>query len=234
MNNNNPSSMPKSVSIVLRVLEVAALFIMVQLPPSVLAFANKTSFKNASGYLLLAAFWGSFLVCIWIAYRRFRYWSGERLFHDFRLRDIGVAILAYLAIIVSEVLLMQLQRVLYHTQSTENNQAIASIMKTSPVAFIGFTVSAVVLTPFLEELVFRGVVTNIFFKPTNLWAKVVLSGVLFSSGHISSNPISFLLYFMMGAILAFTYQTTHKQFNSIMVHFMINAVAITQLIGLIH
>ncbi|WP_421017372.1 CPBP family intramembrane glutamic endopeptidase [Furfurilactobacillus cerevisiae] len=217
-----------------RVLEVASLWIMVQLPPTILAFASKTTFANASGYILLAAFWGSFLICIWIAYRRFRHWSGERLFHDFKLRDVGVAILAYLAIIFSEAILMRLQQVLYHTQSTENNQAISSIMKTSPVAMVGFGVSAVLLTPFLEELVFRGVITNIFFKRNNLWAKVLLSGVLFSSGHISGNPISFLLYFMMGSILAFTYQKTHKQFNSIMVHFMINAVAITQLLSMMH
>lgn len=213
-----------------RILEVIALWVMVQLPPALLGMAKHASYANFSGYLLTLSYWAAFGLAICIAYRRFRYWSGQRLFHDFKWRDLGIAILAYLVIVLGESLLLRLQQVLYHQQSTANNDAISQIMKTSPVALVAFVFSAIFLTPFLEELVFRGVITNIFFKPSQTWLKIILSGLIFSTGHLSSNPISFLVYCLMGAVLAATYLWTGKQFNSILVHFLINSLAMTQLL----
>ncbi|MGV0167073.1 CPBP family intramembrane glutamic endopeptidase [Furfurilactobacillus sp. WILCCON 0119] len=213
-----------------RIIETILLCLMVQLPPMLLLFAPKTSFHNPSGYGLLIAYWALFGLCIWIAFRRFRHWSNERLFHDFHLRDVGIALLAYVVILVGENGLMALQQLLYHQRSTENNDAIASMLKTSPVALVAIVVSTVFLTPFLEELVFRGVFTNLFFDQTKLWPKIILSSILFSAGHASSNVISFLIYFFMGSVLAFVYQRTHKQFTSVMVHFLINAMAMSQLL----
>ncbi|KRN94684.1 CPBP family intramembrane glutamic endopeptidase [Furfurilactobacillus siliginis] len=216
-----------------RLVEAIIFLLVVSLLPAILSFNPHATFNNASGYLLLFCYWAAFIVTIIIAAKRFRYWSGQRLFHDFKFRDLGIVIGAYIAILLVENLLLALQKALYHQQSTANNDAIIALMKHSPVMLVGMAVSAVFLTPFLEELVFRGLITNLFFKPGHLWPKLLLSALLFSGAHLSTNPISFLVYFCMGFILAAVYQLTQKQFNSIMVHFLINALSMTQIILLV-
>ena len=54
-----------------------------------------------------------------------------------------------------------------------------------------------------------------FFKRGNIWPKVILSGVIFSTGHMSTNPISFLMYAYMGMVLPYVYLRTDDIRNSI-------------------
>lgn len=216
-----------------RLVEAVLFLLVVSLLPAILSINPQATFHNASGYLLLFGYWAAFIITIIVAARRFNYWSGQRLFHDFKLRDLGIVLGVYVGILFVENILLAAQKALYHQQSTANNDAIIALMKHSPVMLVGMAGSAVLLTPFLEELVFRGLITNLFFKPGHIWPKLLLSAVLFSGAHLSTNPISFLVYFCMGLILAAVYQLTQKQFNSVMVHFLINALSMTQIIVLV-
>ena len=81
------------------------------------------------------------------------------------------------------------------------------------------------LTPIVEELIFRGVLTNLFFQQE--WLKIGLSGLVFGSLHSSSTVPSFLIYVTMGLALAVVYRLTGKIRAAIALHFVINALAIT-------
>lgn len=106
-------------------------------------------------------------------------------------------------------------------------------MKDNSVILIVLSFSAIFLTPFAEELIFRGLITNLFFKDDSFWPKVILSGFIFSLGHVSTNIISFLVYFYMGAVLAFIYVKTGRIRIAIMLHMVNNAVAIVEMIALL-
>nr|MCG4642177.1 hypothetical protein [Bifidobacterium bifidum] len=62
----------------------------------------------------------------------------------------------YLAIVAGEIVLGNLNRLLYHQVQTANNQAIIDTMSGSPIVSVLVCFSAVCLTPFAEELIFRG------------------------------------------------------------------------------
>jgi membrane protease YdiL (CAAX protease family) len=86
----------------------------------------------------------------------------------------------------------------------------------------------VFLTPITEELVFRGVLMNAFFKQS--WLKIILSGIVFGSLHSSSTLPSFMIYLTMGLTLASVYQMTGKIHASMSLHFIINALAMSLLL----
>ncbi|MCF7523852.1 CPBP family intramembrane metalloprotease [Levilactobacillus brevis] len=53
-----------------------------------------------------------------------------------------------------------------------------------------------------------------------------MSGIAFSIPHASSNPISWLLYAVMGGTLAYVYRRTGKLQSSILLHGFNNLVAV--------
>ncbi|WP_263854321.1 CPBP family intramembrane glutamic endopeptidase [Lactiplantibacillus mudanjiangensis] len=52
----------------------------------------------------------------------------------------------------------------------------------------------------MEELVFRGVLTTLFWRQN--WLKVLLSGLVFGSLHTTNTIPSFLIYFTMGLVIS--------------------------------
>lgn len=137
----------------------------------------------------------------------------------------------YLAIIVGNLVFSNLNRVLYHQTSTANNDAINSLMHSNHVIMIVMAIGACTLAPVAEELVFRGVLMNVLFSRDRFWLKVVVSGLVFSSAHASTNPVSFLIYAYLGGVLAFVYRKSGKLRNSILLHGLNNVVSMLVLLG---
>ena len=138
---------------------------------------------------------------------------------------VGWIIGGYLAIILGMDVLSYLNQLIYHQTETANNAALGSMLGHNEVITIVFCFSAVVLSSIAEEFIFRGTLTNMFFKRGNIWPKVIFSGVIFSTGHMSTNPISFLIYAYMGMVLAYVYLRTDDIRNSIAIHMINNAIA---------
>lgn len=74
-----------------------------------------------------------------------------------------------------------------------------------------FFVLATIISPMIEEFIFRGYLMNIFFKESKFHLDVLLSGLLFAAFHLIHqyrDPVTFALYFCSGLFLAAVYKKT--------------------------
>lgn len=143
--------------------------------------------------------------------------------------------IAYLA--VGDILVAGLYKVLSYLPSPNSPAGDFGQTLHSLPAFAGFAFMTVVLAPLFEELVFRGYFFNMFkcsltnspvlnFLRLNSLATpmaILLCGAVFAGFHgtLSGFPPLFIL----GCVLAFTYNQTKHLSCSRMIHFLNNLIA---------
>lgn len=133
----------------------------------------------------------------------------------------------YLVVFAAQSALTTLNRALYRQSQTANNQAIIHLMERSPLAMGAMCLGAVVFSPLVEELLFRGLLMNLFFKPGQFWAPVVVSALVFCLEHASTTPISYLVYLALGLVFGYVYRKSGNLKYSIGVHALNNLVAMS-------
>ena len=85
-------------------------------------------------------------------------------------------------------------------------------------------IGSAILSPIMEELVFRGIVFGNLRKLTGLWKSVFLSALLF--GLIHFNIVQFVYAFLLGIVLAlFMYKSGHM-YAAMIGHITANAFAV--------
>lgn len=118
----------------------------------------------------------------------------------------------------------------------QNQQSLEEMAKQGPGALAFVLALSVLVAPFLEEIIFRGVVLNYFFKGSNWWINVILSGVLFGYFHLAGyggfDILAFLQYSSMGIVLAVVYKKTKQIQYSIGLHMLNNSIAAIMLIAM--
>lgn len=214
-----------------RVVVIAFLFIAIQVPPVAVQMAN----HFVGQPLIMGSFMALFIILmlgiIWLARRSYRAYNQLG-------RPAGIKfswiICGFLVIMLGSDILSTLNRMIYHQNDTANNVALGQLIGHNQLITVIFVFSAVILSPIAEELIFRATLTNMFFKPTNIWPKVILSGLVFSAGHMSTNPISFLIYAFMGMTLAYVYLRTRDIRNSMGIHMINNMFAMVALLSQIN
>lgn len=137
----------------------------------------------------------------------------------------------YAAIIAGNIVFSVLNRFLYHQSSTANNTVLSSLMRSNRIVMIALVIGACTLAPIAEELVFRGVLMNTFFARDTFWPKIIMSGLVFSLEHLSTTPISFLIYAYLGGVLAYVYRRSGQLQNSILLHALNNLISVSALLG---
>lgn len=202
------------------VIGMVILISVVQLPLLQLNHGSLSHRVLWSG-IYLAGFVITALIGFW-RYRQIHPVNWQRLTGQ----DWVQMVKGYGFIILSEFILSGLTSVLYHQTSTANNQAIGTLMGRSSLTMILFSLTAVLGSPIIEELTFRGLLIDGCFAPRSFWLSIVVSGIAFSIPHASSNPISWLLYAVMGGTLAYVYRRTGKLQSSILLHGFNNLVAV--------
>lgn len=220
--------MSKVWNFIKRVGIMAGFFLFIQVPPVAVELANRHPHAETIVVPMLAVFIGLMVAIIILArstYRRYNQLGQPR---GIRL---GVIFLGYLTILFAEGILGNLNELFYHQSETANNANLAMMLGHNQLITLVFSFSAVILSPIAEEYIFRGILTNMFFKPSSFWPKIILSGIVFSCGHLSTNPISFLIYAVMGMVLAFVYRRTGDIRNSMILHGINNLVAMMLLLS---
>lgn len=220
-------------SLLTRAAIVAGLFILIQVPPTAMEILREQSSLNLTAIITIACFILVFIGIIWLANRTFQRYNRTPKVKMRLRKSIGYVIWGYIAIYAGQIILGMLNLMVYDQKQTANNSAVSQMMANNNMVMIVFGLSTVIFTPIAEELIFRGVVTNLFFKPRQMWPKLILSGIIFSLGHMSTNIISFLIYFYMGMVLAFVYQKTGNIKVSMSLHALNNVIAIGQMIMLL-
>ncbi|KRO00276.1 metal-dependent membrane protease [Levilactobacillus paucivorans] len=200
-------------------LVMLILVTIVQIP---LAFLSRgASWQRGLWAVVYAA---GFLVAIaiglWI-YRRIVPGKWQRLTgQDWRLMVKG-----YVFMMVVEMSLNIVNMLVFKETSTKNNDLIATILGKSPLSLIMLSLTAVLASPVLEELTFRGILVSGCFSKERFWLPIVASGIVFSLVHQSDNLISWLIYAIMGGTFAYVYRKTGKLQTTIFMHGFNNLIA---------
>ncbi|MDO4903454.1 MAG: type II CAAX endopeptidase family protein [Limosilactobacillus sp.] len=211
-----------------RVGLVAVFFLLIQIPPVAVQIANYHPHNQMLAVIMSVLFVVIFCFIIWAANKQYQRYN--QLGKGGPIK-ISMVIWGYVSLMVIPIFFNILNQYLFHQNETENNHIIRELLNHNMLITIVFAIGSFTLTPIAEELIFRGMLTNMFFKPDALWQKMLLSGLVFSAAHTSTNVVSFLLYVFMGAMLAYIYRKSGSLKNSILVHALNNFVAMAVMLA---
>jgi len=136
-------------------------------------------------------------------------------------RAIGISLLGALGMYVVTIGLAGVQFALTHEKPEE---AATSLFTSThdPLLAMAFGVLAVVIAPFVEELMFRGFLFNTILRYTPVWAAATLSGIVFGLSHGSLT--AFVPLAGSGIVLAYVYYVTGSLPASMLTHALFNAI----------
>jgi len=133
------------------------------------------------------------------------------------LKNLGYWILILFAIKLIGGLFLSLS----NATNTANQAGLEQYLKNVPI-FIIF-IFTVISGPIMEEILFRGLFLNIFFK-NNLLFGVIISGLLFGLAHRPTNFGSFFTYVGMGIVLGLYYKKYKRIELNIILHSLNNFI----------
>ena len=206
-----------------RILWLVLIYFVISIPPVFLMIMGNC--KKSLGLTLLFGALSLIsygLIIWWIAsyYPNYRRWQVVTM-------SKGKQILWVVGgLVVGRILVnffSQLNESLAHQGETANDTQINQMLNGNLISVTFVVISIVLMAPITEELIFRGLLMNLFFKDERFWLPIFLSAFLFAACHTSTTIYSFLIYFSLGCVLAFVYRKTGNIKLSISVH-LLNSV----------
>lgn len=92
------------------------------------------------------------------------------------------------------------------------------------LAKVVIVLTAGLIIPIFEELLFRGVVHQGLKSKLPVWAAIIASSMIFSGCHVQLSTIPPL--FVMGVVLAWSYEKTKSIYTPIAIHIINNLIAV--------
>jgi len=86
----------------------------------------------------------------------------------------------------------------------------------------------VVLAPFFEELLFRGIILEAFLKNYSPWKAIIWSAIIFGTAHF--NPWQTIGASLAGIFIGWAYVKTNSLIPGIMIHFVNNLIGFSIMI----
>jgi membrane protease YdiL (CAAX protease family) len=98
-------------------------------------------------------------------------------------------------------------------------------------AFYGTTfglelLGSALITPFLEELLHRGVVFGRLRRRMGMWPAVFVSALIFAALHF--NMVQFVYAFLLGVVFALFVEKTGKLYSAVIAHVVANGIAVVR------
>lgn len=139
------------------------------------------------------------------------------------LKTVAYVVLAFIATFVSWIVLIPFIMIFFPTVDISESQNIFQ-MSMGPVAQVLLVIYAVIIGPFIEEVVFRGVVFPAVSRRFNIYAGIIVNTLIWSLLHFQINVIIFTLIF--GVILSYLYLKTQSIWPSYLTHVCKNLMAV--------
>lgn len=206
----------RSVSkIVKRLLLLFGIFLLEQLA-TIPSFIASDEAKTMTGILI-----GVGLTILFSALFIHYSWP-KQLWLSLKNIDWKAVGVAFLIILAFQVLFGALAD-LWHIPTNENQKAVMDeLRKTYYLA--AFT--DIVMAPIMEEIIFRFKFFEYFGEFMSKWVGIIVNGILFMVVHSTDLNVVTLVYFVIGAVLAYVYRRRNNLGDSIALHILNNAYAI--------
>ena len=218
----NKNIEPKPFKSLSHIIAFTLLFIVEQIPLSILTLTKKQLGASYSNYVRMAPYLSLFLMLIagiilYLVYRNAQQFESKK-FSTRTWITIVIGIIAAMAVNYGLIPFMRAQN---------SNTDALQIMGQNSKAILIFSV--LVISPIFEELLFRGIMMNWFFANRPV-ISIILSGLIFGFAHapISSNMdwVYAISKILLGIILALVYYRTKNIKASISVHFLNNLISV--------
>ncbi|AKP66365.1 CPBP family intramembrane glutamic endopeptidase [Companilactobacillus ginsenosidimutans] len=218
----NKNIQPQPFTSLFHIIAFIMLFIVEQIPLSILTFTKSMLGKNYEAYLKIAPIISLILMAVagailYLVFKRAQKFE-TKSFSTKTWITIIIGILAALAINYGLLPFM-------HAQNS-NVDALTTLGQNSKILLV---FSVLVISPIFEEILFRGIMMNWFFSNRPI-ISMLISGVVFGFAHapFSHNMdwIYALSKILLGILLAVVYYRTKNIKADITVHFLNNFLSI--------
>lgn len=140
-------------------------------------------------------------------------------------KDVGIILLFYLAGRVIAVAGTVINQLVSGNQMSMNDQAIFGLTAGIKEGFLPFTICFLlaigIIAPIIEELVFRGLASQIFFSGGNKWLAAIVTSLIFGILH-ATNLIEWIMYTSLGVVFYLAYARRRNIKDSILLHMLNN------------
>lgn len=203
-----------------RAIKLCLMSVLIELPQFVLSLP-KLLLKYVNGPIVYILTWmifiGGYVAVTFILFTYLQRRHPERkIIWRPKGKEINTIIIGFIVIMSAKMIIGS-----FITQQTANDAAIEKLFKISVNTSFMMAFMTAIAAPVVEELVFRGFLMDYFFTDQPIFA-ILLSGLIFGSIHASTNFISWLMYVVMGIILAATYNKEKNLAANISLHFLNN------------
>jgi len=203
-----------------RAIKLCLMAVLIELPQFVLSLP-KLLLKYVNGPIVYILTWmifiGGYVAVTFILFTYLQRRHPERkIIWRPKGKEINTIIIGFIVLMAAKMIIGS-----FMTQQTANDAAIEKLFKISVNTSFMMVFMTAIAAPVVEELVFRGFLMDYFFTDQPIFA-ILLSGLIFGSIHASTNFISWLMYVVMGIILAATYNKEKNLAANISLHFLNN------------
>lgn len=203
-----------------RAIKLCLMSVLIELPQFVLSLP-KLLLKYVNGPIVYILTWmifiGGYVAVTFILFTYLQRRHPERkIIWRPKGKEINTIIIGFIVLMAAKMIIGS-----FMTQQTANDAAIEKLFKISVNTSFMMVFMTAIAAPVVEELVFRGFLMDYFFTDQPIFA-ILLSGLIFGSIHASTNFISWLMYVVMGIILAATYNKEKNLAANISLHFLNN------------
>lgn len=203
-----------------RAIKLCLMSVLIELPQFVLSLP-KLLLKYVNGPIVYILTWmifiGGYVAVTFILFTYLQRRHPERkIIWRPKGKEINTIIIGFIVMMAAKMIIGS-----FITQQTANDAAIEKLFKISVNTSFMMVFMTAIAAPVVEELVFRGFLMDYFFNDQPIFA-ILLSGLIFGSIHASTNFISWLMYVVMGIILAATYNKEKNLASNISLHFLNN------------
>lgn len=149
------------------------------------------------------------------------------------LEDVLYALIFVLLIFTGNMLISEISMLFDNAPKVANNQAaLESIAGVSSQSMFGIVILALLIAPFIEEFMFRGVLSQFVTYGLPEWVQVMIMGMTFGLFHVLGQSwqwSAFIQYSWMGCILSLSYIRQRHLSDSILTHFTNNIFGVISL-----
>lgn len=164
---------------------------------------------------------------VWLLTRRFA--EGARRQLRLARPRVGAIIFVILATLAAVVIVDQIYLITQHFSPVpdEYAESIRELRPTGAGTFIITFLGLCLMVPLAEEMIFRGVIQQVFTRNMGGVLGFVLAGLTFGAVHLNAHLLISISFF--GVFLGFIYYATGNLTYTIIAHSLFNTVALTQL-----
>lgn len=232
--NQSSNEKPKGNKII-NILIFIGMILLIQIPigVSLIALPFSVKFSKLTSIALSMLITGTALLIIWLVRNYYLSHTYERQYQSMRGKDIfiniGFLVLSMVFSILSSVLMVIFTGNDTTANEKEINENLDLLLQKDHLPHISIVATVVlmicIIGPYLEELLFRGIFKETLFMKYRFWLPFIISSIIFSSQHLSTNIFSYAIYFLMGCVLYLAYNRRRNIKDSMMVHMLNNSVS---------